>query len=95
LEGGATEEMVGEVRSIVRVVEAGEFDGGPFVLVSVPKTSFARTCGWSVPSEHPVILRVKLVPEEALGVKVQPVAVPAFEKSDAATALTFCEKERE
>ena len=46
-----------------------------------------------VPSEHPETVRVKFVPELALGVKEHPVAVPAFEKSDAATVLTFCEKE--
>ena len=35
---------------------------------------------------------MKLVPDEALIEKLQPVAVPALEKSPFATEFTFCEK---
>jgi hypothetical protein len=45
LEGAVTEEMVGEVRSMVMVVEAGELVEGPLELVTVPNTWLARTCG--------------------------------------------------
>jgi hypothetical protein len=48
-----------------------------------------------VPSPQDVIVNVKEVPEDALGEKLQPVAVPAFEKSAAATVFTFCEKVNE
>lgn len=36
--GVSTEEMMGAVRSIVMVVDAGEFAAGPLELVTVPKT---------------------------------------------------------
>jgi hypothetical protein len=37
-------------------------------------------------------VRVRFVPDEALIEKLQPDAVPAFEKSASATEFTFCEK---
>jgi hypothetical protein len=46
----------------------------------------------SVPLPHEETVKVKLVPDEALIEKVQPVAVPALEKSALATEFTFCEK---
>jgi hypothetical protein len=68
------------------------FDAGPFVLVAVPNTEFASTCGMRVPSPQEEIVRVNVLPEDALMEKVHPVAVPAFEKSEFATLLTICEK---
>jgi hypothetical protein len=84
--------MVGAVRSMIIVVLAEVLEGGPFVLVTVPKTEFARTWGVRVPSPQEDIDMVIVVPEVALGENEQPVAVPAFEKSPAAIELTFCEK---
>ena len=95
LAGAETEEIVGAVRSIVIGVEVGEFEDGPFVLVTVPKTAPARTCGINVPSLQELTVRVKLVPEDALIENEHPVAVPALEKSLATTVFTFCEKEIE
>jgi hypothetical protein len=46
----------------------------------------------SVPLPHEETVKVKLLPDEALIEKVQPVAVPALEKSALATEFTFCEK---
>jgi hypothetical protein len=90
--GPVTDEIVGAVRSITTVFDAEEFDAGPFVLVTVPNTEFARSWGVRVPSLHEDIDIVIVVPEDALGENEQPVAVPAFEKSPAAIELTFCEK---
>jgi hypothetical protein len=73
-------------------VLAEVLEGGPFVLVTVPKTEFARTWGVRVPSPQEDIDMVIVVPEDALGEKLQPEAVPVFEKSAAATVFTFCEK---
>ena len=47
-----------------------------------------------VPSEHEATTTVTTVPEEAEGVKTQPVAVPVFEKSAEARPLIAFEKVR-
>jgi hypothetical protein len=65
-----------------------EFAVGPLVLVTVPNTEFAITCGTSVPFPHDETVSVKLVPDVPLMEKTQPVAVPAFEKSEFATEFT-------
>jgi hypothetical protein len=84
--------MVGAVRSMIIVVLAEVLEGGPFVLVTVPNTEFARTWGVRVPSPQEDIDMVIVVPEDALGENEQPVAVPVLEKSPASIELTFCEK---
>jgi hypothetical protein len=45
-----------------------------------------------VPEEHEVMVMVKLVPEEALGEKAQPVAVPPLVKSPASRPVIDVEK---
>lgn len=76
------EETVGAVRSMVIVVEAAEFEVGPLLgVAAVSATVFALRRGVRVPSLHPVMVIVKLVPLAALGENVQPVAVPEFAKS--------------
>lgn len=92
LAGAVTEEMVGADLSIVTVLVASELAAGPLLLVTIPKTELARSLGVRVPSLHPVMLIVKVEPEEELGVKIQPVALPALVKSVDTTLLTFCEK---
>jgi hypothetical protein len=87
--GPVTIEIVGAVRSIVIIDEASEFDAGPFVLVPVPKTESASSWGIKVPSPHEETVKVKEIPDEALGEKLQPVAVPLLEKSLDATEFTF------
>jgi hypothetical protein len=92
LEGAATEEIVGAVRSIVMGVVVSEFAAGPLEEVTVPKTEFAKTCGTRVPSLQLLTVNVKVLPEDALIANEQPVAVPEFVKSAFETELTFCEK---
>ena len=89
LDGPVTDEMVGAVRSIVMGVVVSEFAVGPLVLVTVPNTEFAITWGSRVPFPQDETVSVKLVPDDALIEKTQPVAVPAFEKSEFATESTF------
>ena len=45
-----------------------------------------------VPEEHEVMVMVKVVPEDALGEKAQPVAVPPLVKSPAARPVIDVEK---
>ena len=87
--GADREERVGAVRSKTIVVDAGELAAGPLLLVTVPKTELASTWGIRVPSLQLLTVRVKLVPDDALTEKLQPVAVPEFEKSPFATEFTF------
>jgi len=77
---------VGDVVSIV-TLEADAADEGPVLLaesVTPPDASLAIT----VPSEVQTMLKVIDVPDESLGVKVQPVAVPVLLKSPDAMPLT-------
>ena len=53
---------------------------GPELTPSVMDPAF--NWGRTVPAEQPVTVTLKLVPDDALGVKTHPVAVPAFVKSD-------------
>jgi hypothetical protein len=85
LAGPDTEEIVGAVRSIVIVVVADEFEGGP---VDVPVTEFAVNLGINVPSPQPEIAIVKDDPELELGENVHPFAVPALAKSAASNPVT-------
>ena len=78
----------GAVRSIVIVVEAELFEVGPELgVAAVSATEFAFSRGIRVPSLHPVMVTVKLVPLLAFGEKEQPVAVPALAKSGAASPV--------
>ena len=71
------------------VVVAFAASPGPFELVTVPNTELLANRGISVPSLHELAVKVKLVPSEALTAKEQPVAVPAFEKSEDCMPVTF------
>jgi hypothetical protein len=47
--------------------------------------------GWIVPLPQPVMVTVRVEPLSVPGAYTQPVAVPAFEKSAAATPVTDSE----
>lgn len=81
---------VGPIASRVIVVDAVAAAAGPaFDEVSV--APFAAKRGWIVPSEQLVIVTVRVAPLSVPGAYTQPVAVPAFEKSPAATPVTDSE----
>ncbi len=63
--------------------------GTPPTLV---ETDPAVICAIRVPEEHEVMVMVKLVPEDALGEKEHPVAVPPLVKSPAARPVIDVEK---
>jgi hypothetical protein len=70
------------------MLDASEFDVGP-LLFAESETAFAASRATTVPSLEHVTETVMLVPEVALGVNTQPVAVPAsLLKSPAAMLLT-------
>jgi len=70
----------GATRSRVRVVVAMAAELGP-VVPAASVTALAASRGWSVPVvEQVVTVIVKELPDEALGVNVQPVAVPALDR---------------
>ena len=71
----------GPVRSIVMAVAVAALMGPALPAASV--TPPAASTGASVPSEQPVAVTTTDVPLAADGEKVQPVAVPAFERSPA------------
>ena len=77
--------------SRVIVVVAVAADAGP-VLPAPSIAPSAANCGVTVPLEQPDTVTVRDEPESAPGANVQPVAVPVFEKSPAATPVTFSEK---
>ena len=85
------EEMVGTVRSIVIVVVAKELEAGPTIFVTEPVTELAFNCGINVPALQLLTVRVNEVPDVAEIAKLQLVAVPALEKSEAATPVKFSE----
>jgi hypothetical protein len=60
-----------------------------FPAVSV--APLAANLGVTVPAPQEPTLTVRVVPDEALGVKVQPVAPVGFEKSPAAIPVTASE----
>ena len=84
---GAVNVSVGAVASRVIVVVALTFVAGPVLpTASAICPDFNR--GMIVPDEHDDTVMVRVVPDDALGVKVHPVAVPAFSKSALATPVT-------
>lgn len=85
---GAVNVSVGAVASRVIVVVAFVFDAGP-VLPTASAICPAFSRGMIVPDEHDDTVIVSVVPDDALGEKEQPVAVPAFSKSPAATPVTL------
>ena len=80
---------VGAVRSIV-IVAPVEAEAGP-VLPAASETALTARRGMTVPSEQPVTVTVRELPESASRAKVHDVAVPVFEKSPAATPVTDSE----
>ena len=82
-----TEVIVGAVRSIMMIVEAGESTLGP---VWVPVTVFASNCGRRDPSPQLDTEIVKVVPVDVSGVNVHPEAVPALEKSEPVSPVMVC-----
>ena len=66
---------------------------GP-LLPAASETVLAARLNTTVPSEQEVAVTVIDVPEEAEGVKTQPVADPAFEKSAEVKPETASEKVR-
>jgi hypothetical protein len=83
-------ETVGAVMSRVIVVDDVAAAAGPvFDEASVAPLIAKR--GWIVPAEQPVIVTVRVAPLSVPGSYTQPVAVPAFEKSPAATPVTDSE----
>ena len=84
---GAVHVAVGAEVSIVTEL-ASALDAGP-VFPAESETAFAASRATTVPSLAHVTETVMLVPEVALGVNTQPVAVPAsLLKSLAAMLLT-------
>lgn len=85
---GAVNVSVGAVASRVMVVVALTFVAGPVLpTASVICPDFNR--GMIVPDEHDDTVMVSVVPDDALGEKEHPVAVPAFSKSPLATPVTL------
>jgi len=92
LEGTDPQVALGAVRSI-RTREADAAEEGPlFAALSLTARAAKRVT--TVPSEHEATVTVIDEPEDAEGVKTQPVAVPVFEKSAEARPLTTSEKVR-
>jgi hypothetical protein len=83
---GAVNVSVGAAASRVIVVVALEFEAGP-VLPTESAICPAFSRGMIVPDEHDDTVIVSVVPDDALGENEQPVAVPAFSKSPAATPV--------
>lgn len=81
---------VGPVASRVIVVVAVAATAGP-AFDEASLAPFDAKRGWIVPSEQLVIVTVRVVPLSVPGAYAQPVAVPAFEKSPAATPVTASE----
>jgi hypothetical protein len=81
---------VGAVRSIVIVVLDVEAAAGP-VLPAVSVAPPRANSGMTVPSEQLLTVIVRDVPESVPGENEQPVDVPVFEKSPAATPVTASE----
>ena len=88
----AVQEAVGAVRSIV-TEEASALLAGP-ILPAESVTEAKDRPKTTVPSEQEATVTVKEEPEEALGEKEQPAAVPAFEKSAEVSPETASEKVR-
>jgi hypothetical protein len=72
-DGGVVTKLTAEALEVAEV--------GPGLMPSVTEPAESRGC--TVPAEQPVTTMSNVVPDVALGVNTQPVAVPAFAKSDA------------
>ncbi|MFM8884304.1 MAG: hypothetical protein ACKOH7_05830, partial [Solirubrobacterales bacterium] len=86
LDGVPDQVAVGAVRSMVTEPESVAAEGPELLFESVTESAARRTC--TVPSEQPLTTTLIDVPLEADGANVQPVAVPALEKSPAAIPET-------
>jgi hypothetical protein len=86
-------ETVGAVTSRVIVVLDVAAAAGP-VLPAASLAPPTANSGTTVPAEQLVIVTVRDVPESVPGANAQPVAVPVFEKSPAATPVTDSENVR-
>ena len=84
---------MGAVRSITTEAAVAASAKGP-VLPAASLTELAASFPINVPSEQDEAVTVTDEPEEAEGVKTQPVAVPAFEKSAEVKPVTASEKAR-
>ena len=91
-DGEADQEAVAAVRSIF-TEEASTLLAGP-LLPAESATEEAARRSTTVPSEQEVSETVIDEPEAAAGVKTQPVAVPALEKSAAVRPETASAKVR-
>jgi len=82
---------VGAVTSSTVMVElAVAVTAGPWLL-DVSRAPLAAKTGMTVPGSHPDTVTVRDEPESVPGLKVHPVAEPAFEKSPDATPVTDSE----
>lgn len=89
---GTVHEAVGGVTSTtVMVVLAVAAVAGPR-LPDVSEAPLTAKTGMTVPGPHPDTVTVLVEPESEPGLKVHPVAEPAFEKSPDATPVTDSEK---
>ena len=86
------DDTVGAVRSMVIVAPVAAEAGPVLPAASVAAVTARR--GMTVPSEQPVTVTVRVVPESAPGSKAHDVAVPVFEKSPATTPVTTSENVR-
>jgi hypothetical protein len=82
--------IVGAVMSRVTVVVASAALAGP-MLPAASDAPFAANRGVTAPAPHELMVTVNVVPEAALGVKVQPVAPIGLEKSAEAIPVTDSE----
>ena len=87
------QEAVGAVRSITTEAAVAASAKGP-VLPAASLTELAASLPINVPSEQDEAVTVTDEPEEAEGVKTQPVAVPVFVKSAEVSPLIVFEKVR-
>ncbi len=89
-DGAAVQEAVGTVRSIF--TEAADSAVAAPALLAASETAAAASLSATVPAEQEATVTVIDDPEEAEGVKTQPVAVPVFEKSAAVNPEMASEK---
>ena len=89
-DGEADQEAVAAVRSIF-TEDASILLAGP-LLPAASETEEAANLSTTVPAEQEATVTVIEEPEEAEGVKTQPVAVPVLEKSAEVKPETVLEK---
>ena len=85
-------DTVGAVRSMVMLEPVAAAVGPELPAASTAPSAAKR--GTRVPSEQLVIVTVREAPEPVPGSKAQPVAVPVFDRSPAATPVTASENVR-